>query len=200
MTDDPDFGSRSPVDRGRIVGGALLVLLGTAWLLEIFDVLDFSWPVLLSVALIVIGLTLAATAGSGGAAGLTTLGAIVAGLLVFSFALEGVTGIDLGGGVGDRTITTPDLEARRLAVGSLTVDLRGADLSGDFETSVGIGELVVIVDDATTVDVVARAGLGEVVIFGMSSRGFGPSLEVGGQTAAFRLVASVGIGKVEVRE
>lgn len=200
MTDDPDFGSRTPVDRGRIVGGALLVLLGAAWLLEIFDVLDFSWPVLLSVALIVIGLTLAATAGSSGAAGLTTLGAIVAGLLVFSFAIEGVAGLDLGGGVGDRTVTAADLDGRRLAVGSLTVDLRGADLTGDFETSVGIGELVVIVDDATTVEVVARAGLGEVVIFGMTSGGFGPKLEVTGQTVEFRVVASVGIGKVEVRE
>jgi hypothetical protein len=200
MTDDPDFGSRTPVDRGRVVGGALLVLLGTAWLLEIFDVLDFSWPVVLSVALIVIGLTLAATATSGGAAGLTTLGAIVAGLLAFSFAFEGVTGIDLGGGVGDRTITAENLDGRRLAVGSLTVDLRGADLTGDFETSVGIGELVVIVDDAATVEVIARAGLGEVVIFGSTSGGFGPSLEVEGDAAEFRLVASVGIGKVEVRE
>lgn len=198
MNDDRDSASR--VDRGRIVGGALLVLLGGAWLLQIFDVLDFSWPVVLSVALIVIGLTLAFTAGSGGTAGLTTLGAIVIGLLAFSVALEGVAGIDLGGGVGDRTISAPDLDDRRLAIGSLTVDLRGADLSGDFETSVGIGELVIIVDDSVTVEVVASAGLGEVVVFGSQSGGFGPRLEASGSAPEFRLIASVGIGKVEVRE
>jgi len=55
----------SPLERahsGRLVAGLLLVLFGVGWLLEVLDVIDFPWDVLLPVALVLVGV--AATAVS----------------------------------------------------------------------------------------------------------------------------------------
>lgn len=194
---------RSPSPRqhlGRIVAGALLVVLGTVWLLEITGVVDVPWRQVLAASLIVVGAVLAWGARTDRQGGLIALGVVLTVATVFAGAVELVFDQGFGGGVGDRVVTAADVDGRRLAIGSLTVDLRGGDLSGDIEASVGIGELIVIVDDASVVTVEARSGIGEVVVFGRSAGGFGPELRVTADDAAYRLIVSVGIGKVEVRE
>jgi predicted membrane protein len=185
---------------GRIVGGALLVLFGVLWLLEIAEVIDVSWRQVLAASLIVVGIALAWGARTDRHGGLITLGVVLTLATVFSGVVEIVLEQRFTGGVGDRVVTADDVDGRRLAIGSLTVDLRGANLSGDIEASVGIGELIVIVDDASVVTVEAKSGIGEVVVFGRSAGGFGQELRVAVDDAAYRLIVSVGIGKVEVRE
>jgi hypothetical protein len=185
---------------GRIVGGALLVVLGTVWLLEIAGVVDVPWQQVLAGSLIVVGAVLAWGARTDRHSGLVTLGIVLTVATVFAGTVELVLDQGFGGGIGDRVVTADDVDGRRLAIGSLTVDLRGADLSGDIEASVGIGELIVLVDDASVITVEARAGIGEVVVFGRSAGGFGPEMRVTVDDAGYRLILSVGIGKVEVRE
>lgn len=188
------------VNLGRIVGGALLVVFGAVWLLETSEVLDVSWRQLLAVSLVVVGGALVWGSRTGDHGGLIALGVVLTVATVFSGAIEIVLDQRFTGGVGDRVVTADDIEGRRLAVGSLTLDLRGGDLSGDIEASVGIGELIVLVDDASEVSVEASSGIGEVVVFGRSSGGFGSEMTVTADGARYRLILSVGIGKVEVRE
>ena len=72
----------------------------------------------------------------------------------------------------------------------------------DTEISLGIGELIVIVPDGVDLVIDARAGLGNVIVFGQESAGVGPDIdyttpEAG--DAVLRLDVDVAIGQVEVR-
>lgn len=175
------------------------MILGTAWLLEVLDVVSVSWRELLAASLIVVGAALVWGSRTGRHGGLITLGVFLAVAVAFASTVEVLLDVRFAGGVGERVIGADDIDGRRLAIGTLTVDLRGADLEGDVEVSVGIGEAIVIVDDPSAVAVEARAGIGEVEVFGSRSGGIGPerSADPGGTT--YRLIVSVGIGKVEVR-
>lgn len=189
-----------PLNLTRVVGGALLVVLGVVWLLTSLDTLTVAWRPVIAMSLVVVGAALAWGSRSGRHGGLISLGVVLTLVTMFTTVFEVVFDQDFAGGVGERRITADDTEDRRLAIGSLTVDLRGADITGDFEASVGIGELVVLVDDASLVTVSARVGIGEVVVFDRSSGGIGAEVEVTAEEADYRLTVSVGIGKVEVRE
>jgi hypothetical protein len=198
VTGDPPAPAPPP-RLGNLVGGALLIVLGVLWLLDVLDVITISWQQLLAAALVVVGAGLVWGSRTAHHGGLIAFGIILTVAVMFASTVEVLADIRFGGGVGERVIGPDDVDGRRLAVGSLTVDLRGGDLSGVVEASVAIGELVVIVDDPAAVTVEARAGIGEVVVFDRRAAGLGPDLRVESTDPEFRLVVSVGIGKVEVR-
>ncbi|MGZ8626356.1 MAG: LiaF transmembrane domain-containing protein, partial [Actinomycetota bacterium] len=52
----------TPPRTGRLVAGVVLVLIGVGWLLEVLDVVEFPWEVLLPAALIAVGVALLLTA------------------------------------------------------------------------------------------------------------------------------------------
>jgi hypothetical protein len=176
---------------GRLLVGAGLVLAGVGWLLDALDVFDFDWDVVLPVLLILVGVALVVSAQRGeGRAGL----------------------IAFGGGVGDATERPTEFRDRSYehAIGKLTVDLSGLawdEASGTadatVDAAVGIGQLVVIVpQDIGCVAPHARAGIGEVKVFGESEGGIGPDYEVRTSCTVgptLRLELSVGLGQVEVR-
>jgi len=188
---------------GRLVGGLLLVVVGALWLIEEFTDLDLPWTTLLPLILIVIGLALMYGADTGPHTGLVTLGVIVTVVVVLSSAADVLFDVPFSGGVGDKALTPTTLEDEyRWAVGSMTVDLTGAEFAGqDVEMSVGLGELVVIVPDDAVVEVFAAAGIGEVVVFGETQSGVSPEVTVPPPAGSPVIVitARVGIGKVEVR-
>jgi hypothetical protein len=200
MTADPSPSPAGEIRLSHLIGGSLLVILGTAWLLQALDVIDVSWRQLLSLALVVVGGGLVWGSRWGRHGGLITLGVLLTVALVLASTLEVLLDVRLSGGVGERVIEHDDVEGRRLAVGSLTVDLRGGDFEEDVVVSVGIGEVIVIVDDPSMVLVEARAGIGEVQVFDRRVSGLGADLREGDPgTATYRLVVSAGIGRVEVR-
>jgi predicted membrane protein len=70
------------------------------------------------------------------------------------------------------------------------------------EISLAIGELVVIVPREATLEIDARAGIGEVVVFDRRASGLGADLEYrseDGRERVLTLDLDVAIGKVEVR-
>lgn len=201
MTDMTDSQDRRAAPLGTLVGGSLLIVVGLTWLLDVLDVITASWLPLLAVALIVIGVALAWGSRTGSHPGLVAFGMVTASLVLFASIIGGDA--TLAGGIGDRLVTTDELLADpdlgSLGIGSLTVDLREGSPTGEIKVSVGIGDVVVLVDDPSVVTVDARAGIGEVIVFGESSGGFGRELRSEADSPQYSIRASVGIGKVEVR-
>lgn len=202
----------SPLERlrsGRLVAGLLLVLFGVGWLLEVLDVIDFPWDLLLPVALVLVGVALVVASRSGARpGGLIAVGVVLTGVMVIGSAIE----FPLGGGVGEREerpATVAELRQEyQLGIGQLTVDLTdlsSAQLDADARTRVrvGIGQLVVIVPEGLAVQVEARATVGNVRVFEDEEGGFGVEREAGpgldGRGAVLELVLSVGLGELEVR-
>ncbi|MEX2405935.1 MAG: LiaF domain-containing protein [Actinomycetota bacterium] len=202
----------SPFERvrsGRLVAGLLLVLFGAGWLLEVLDVIDFPWDVLLPIALVLVGVALVVVSRSGARpGGLIAVGVVLTGVMVIGSAID----FPLGGGVGEREERPATIaalrEEYRLGIGQLTVDLTNlstAELDGDARTRVrvGIGQLVVIVPEGLAVLVEARATVGNVRVFEDEEGGFGVEREAGpgldGRGPVLELVLSVGLGEVEVR-
>jgi hypothetical protein len=200
----------TPPRTGRLVAGVVLVLIGVGWLLEVLDVVEFPWDVLLPAALIAVGVALLLTARSGaGHGGLIATGIVLSVVLLVGSALD----LPIGGGVGERTERPTSAsqlrDEYRLGIGQLTLDLTdlsAAELAsgGTHRTRVrvGIGQLVVLVPEGVLVRVEARAALGNVVVFDQEEGGFDVErVDDPGPTtpAVLELVLSVGLGEVEVR-
>lgn len=190
-----------PFSMGRLFVGVLLVALGALWMLEEFTDVDVAWSSVLSVMLILVGLTLMIGATTGSHRGLITFGVVLAVLVALSSALEVVADVPFRGGIGDHEETPFTLESEyRWAIGSMRIDLTEASSFEDtVEMSVGIGELVITVPAGLSVAVDAEVGIGEVVVFGRSESGLSPEVDFGDQSADLRIIARVGIGKIEVR-
>lgn len=194
------------IHAGRLLLGFGLAVLGVLWLLEALDVATIDWDIALPIALIAVGAALLVVGFLGGTSG----GLVVLGV-VLSLALVATTvvHVPLGAGVGDRTIRPAVVRGQtfELGVGKLTIDL--SRLSSAFlvpgstrvEGHVGVGQLVVIAPGDASVGVHARAGVGDVRVFGEERSGFGAEFRTGGQESApvLFLELSVGIGQVEVR-
>ena len=127
MTTEP-LPPSPPADRAgpaaaTVLVGALLILVGIAWLLDAGGV-EVPWRAILPAALIAVGLACIAGAFRGRQHALMVVG--VALLLVLSLAVAADWDLDvpLGGGVGDRTerpSTPADLTEYELGVGNLQV-------------------------------------------------------------------------------
>jgi predicted membrane protein len=197
-------GERRGPALSRLVLGALLLLAGAGWLADSLGT-EIPWGTLLPIALILVGIVLLATARSerAGHGGLVALGIVLTVLLVASTTID----VPIGGGVGERreVLTRADqLDDRyRLAVGSLTIDLRALDstVPARLVARVGVGELVVEVPEGVEVHLRARAGMGDVQALGDQRSGIGVDLERtfrDGEGTAITLDLSVGIGSVKV--
>jgi hypothetical protein len=194
-------GERTP-RLGHLVLGGLLVIIGALWLVDALSDTDVPWEILLPAALMVVGGALVYGSSSGPHGGLISIGVVLTVLVVLSSAFEVLVDVRFSGGVGERAhkpTGVADLEYR-LAIGDLTVDLTAAQPPDQpIEISVGLGQLVVIVPRNAVVEVRAKAGVGEVVVFGTASSGIGPQREETPAGASFVIIAEVGIGKVEVK-
>lgn len=203
----PSERQRGPAP-GHLILGALLVLFGLAWLLGTTGAADVPWDTVLVVALIGVGLAIAAEARRGTSGWLVTLGLVLTAILTLTSLVD----VELRGGVGERVYeprTAAELRTDyRLAAGQLTLDLGSLAVANGttaLASSVGLGEIVVTVPPDAAVRIEARAGLGGIVIFGTESDDDVDVTEQysspGYDTAARRvsLDLSVGIGKIEVR-
>jgi len=205
------IGPAAAVDRrgpatATVLVGALLVLVGIGWLLDAAGV-EVPWRAVLPAALVAVGLACVAGAFRGRQLALMVVG--VALMVVLSVAVAADWDLDapLAGGVGDRTErpTTPaDLTGYELGVGNLLLDLRQLQVppgTTTVEARVGIGELVVELPDGVSVEVMARAGLGEVQVLGQQEGGFGSRVDavgLGGGDRRLELDVRVGLGQVRV--
>ncbi len=174
------------------LGGALLAGTGHA--------------TLAAVLVIVLGVALTAVGLLGRGDGELLVPALA---LALPVAVVGAAGIDLRGGVGDRTERPPGAaqvrDLYRLGAGRLVVDLRDARLpAGDrrVHVRVGLGEAVLLVPQNVCVATRADVGAGEAVSFDRNSGGVdvawrdAPPAPQG--RARVVLDADVGLGAVAV--
>lgn len=201
--------SRRRAPRARIVGGLVLVLIGTLWLLERTGTIDITSTAVLGLGTLVTGVALMLLANRGPHGGLIALGTILAvvTLLTAAAPFEGFQG-----GIGDRTVALTSVEGIKpdynLAMGTMTLDLREID---DFEAttqltaSVGMGELVVRVPEDIDIAVETRVGAGEFEMLGSVVDGVGldesyasPGSRSGSETLSLHI--SVFMGRVEVTD
>jgi len=181
-----------------LVLGAILLLIGAAWLVVTLDLVDLPIQSAMAAGLILIGIVILVVGRHGG---LVTLGVILTVMLAFMSLLD----VPFEGGVGERTFrpaSTADLRQEyRMAIGRLTVDLtsiEGTTIS-DVEISLGIGQVVVILPDEVSVRVEGDAGAGQVMILGSEQNGLGVEHSITENDAVFEVRVAVGLGQVEVR-
>jgi hypothetical protein len=157
---------------GAVALSGLLVLVGTAWVLDASDVVALDLDVVAALALLLVGATLLVSAWYGRARGLIALGVV----LMFVVGVLGLVDVPLRGGIGDPTYHPRAAAAvdhdYSLAIGNLSVDLRDVDFAGTtrrVHAQLGIGQLNVTVPTGVRVVLDAHAGVGGVTAFGDAS-------------------------------
>lgn len=196
---------RPPIPSGRLLLGVVVLAGGVLWMLGTLDVFEVSVWVVLSIALIVVGLALLAGSRTGAHGGLVTLGVVLVVLLGVGSSFDA----NLRGGIGDRSFSPTSVtqlkREYRLGIGQLTLDLTNLSFSPGvyrIEATVGIGQLAVRLPQAGG-SIHATAGVGDVDIAGRTDSGFNAVVDVtpaGGracsETPCVHLELSVGIGQV----
>lgn len=204
--------------------GALLMLLGIAWLLQRTGAVDLSWETILSALLVVLGVGMVLTARRRGGGGLVIVGVLLA------IALTATSSLDvaiLRSGVGNRAVVASTLpQARRvtsLFVGELVVDLRDLELAptaadagavvADGAASptrlayrLGVGDLQLVLPpaDAVAVHVETSVRMGQIAMLGQEENGSNVEVQFEDRdyekTPLPQLVVhlDIGIGKVTI--
>jgi phage shock protein PspC (stress-responsive transcriptional regulator) len=202
---------------GRLTFGLALVTVGVLWILDISDAITLGVGRILAACLLVLGLGLLVGGVVGRARWLILPAALLTPVVLLATVLSPMSwaGVDLRtDGVGERSERPASVaEAEvgyQLGAGSLRLDLTGLSLD-DLEAAgttriavqVGAGEVVVDLPDDIDATATARAGAGEVTLFGAERSGLGVSrteeMMSGADAPTIELDVQVGFGSVDVR-
>lgn len=189
--------------RGGLIAGLLLILAGTAWLLETTGVLDLGAELWIGLLLVALGLAIALDAGHSHGL-LVTIGIL---LVLVGIPAAAIDADFLADGIGDRSevpTSVGEIDGPyRLGMGQLVLDLTELTAIGDVEVdgSVGLGQLLVYVPFDAAVRIDAHVSIGNVSIFGDDQGGIDVTVErdepgVGG--ADYDLELEVGVGEVRL--
>lgn len=189
-----------------MVLGAVLVVIGGLWLLDVVDVIDLRAAVVLPAALAVVGLALIIGAWDGPHTGLVVVGVLLTGAVLAAAVTPPNA---FRGGIGERSFVVTeqaDLDARYdVGVGELFLDMGDLTLteSADVDVTVGAGDMRVVVPDDVAVSVGASVGAGQIDLFGTEREGLSVSesyVSDGFDDAEVRLVLDLDVaaGSIEV--
>jgi phage shock protein PspC (stress-responsive transcriptional regulator) len=194
--------SLGPIAAATLIGG-----LGLVALVDVATGASVDWRIVLAVAAVVLGALVAAGAATGHSVGsVVVLGLAVLGVLAVALAVR----VPIFAGVGDR-VAHPQAFASvgtryEQGVGNLEVNLQDVLFpvgEAHVKATLGIGNLVVRVPEDVTVRIDARAGVGEVNLFGRSDDGTSVhdhTTDPGtNPSRVLVLDARVGLGQVEVQ-
>src|SRR3954462_5179228 len=203
------FGGERGDDAAQIIARGTLVLLVLIAALGAATAVGFvaavGGGVAVAIIAIVAGVALRAAGLLGGPLW-TMLPAVV---LIVPLAVVSAAGMDLHGGVGERTdrpATVAQIKPEyRVGVGKMTLDLRRIDLPAgdtDVKLGVGVGEAVVRVPENACVSTDAQIGAGQAdVIDGDGQSGLDVDVKNGAKTASRPVVhvnADIGVGHLRI--
>jgi hypothetical protein len=192
---------------GPVAAAALISGLGLVALIDVATGADIDWRIVLAVAAVMLGALIAAGAATGHSVGsVVVLGLGVLAVLAVAIAVR----VPIFAGVGDRVahpVAFASVGTRyKHGIGNFDVDLQDVRFpvgQTDVNTTLGIGDLVVRVPENVTVKIDARAGAGQVTLFGDTTDGTSVHVQttnLGSQPAhVIVLHARVGLGQVEVQ-
>ena len=191
---------------GPVAAAALISGLGLVALVDVATGASVDWRIVLAIAAVILGGLVAAGAATGHSVGsVVVLGLAVLGVLAVALTVR----VPIFAGMGDR-VAHPEAFASvgtryEHGIGNFEVDLQNVRFpAGEthVKATLGIGDLVVRVPDNVTVQVDARAGAGEVSLFGRTDNGTSVhdrTLDPGTDAARVLVLdARVGLGQVEV--
>lgn len=197
---------------GFMTFGALLLTIGVVTLLDTQDVLTLTASQYLAMALGVIGVGLLVGSLFGRARWLIVPGIF----LIPPMLAASLIHVPWEGGFGQRNYRPTGVPAivqeYHLIAGDMTIDLTDLDLVGNFkvEATTVAGHILVIVPEGTSLDIEAKAGGGQISLFGQTNEGVNVSVhrtfnlstvEGTGEPlpATIELDLEAGLGQVEVR-
>ncbi|MGH8928354.1 MAG: LiaF domain-containing protein, partial [Acidimicrobiia bacterium] len=191
---------------GSLLGGAILVTLGTLWILDLAGVLELRLAVLLPAVLIVIGLALMIGATNGPHAGLVTAGVFLSIAVVMAAAVPLTS---FSGGIGERDFRVAEqaslASTYQVGLGNIRLDLEDLTMteSSVVTVSIGAGEMWVVLPRNVPVDIEATSGAGEIILLGERDDGVSVSRSYRSEGFAnapvtLTLKLEVGAGKIEV--
>lgn len=194
---------------GRLLWGLALLGAGVAWLLDASGTVDITFPRMIAIALIGVGLVtpFIPTREHGGVVGLGVVLVVLALATVIAGPAADLT--VLRSGAGDVMIAPASADQVRATyehgAGNVTVDLHDIVFPAGTTTTtmrLGAGELSVRVPADVVVQVDAHAGLGDVVVASEQRSGVAPSFsgELAGTSSerVLKLDLGVGLGQIEV--
>jgi cell wall-active antibiotic response 4TMS protein YvqF len=160
------------VDRvnSRVLG-AMLLVFGSGWLFQQVGIIDLPWTAIVSLVLFTLGIGMIMTSRRRA----RTVPLVLVGVALTLGLAVGTSGIDIKGGVGQRTVTPPALSVKntyRLGIGELVLDLRHVRFDPHntrVSATVGVGHLVVRVPAGVAVKAAVRTNLGNAAVFGQNS-------------------------------
>ena len=189
-----------------VTAGAVLVLLGTAWLISLTDLIEVRAAFVLPSLLALVGLALVVGSLRGSHPGLIVLGTF----LTIATGFAAVAPAEaLRGGLGERmyTVTTADqLESKyELGLGDMELDLSELQLSDSRTVKVmlGAGNLDLTIPDDVPVLITAESGAGEIILFGDKTDGVAlektyRSPDYDNADTRMHIEIQVGAGSIEV--
>lgn len=191
---------------GATTVGLVLVLLGAAWLLDLGGVIELRAALVLPALLTLVGVALIIGSLRRPHPGLIAFGTILT-MLVAIAAVAPPEAVR--GGLGERhhsVSQVSDLDDRyEVGIGDLVLDLSQLDLAEarDVRVTVGAGNLTVILPAGLPVDIEAKSGAGEIILFDDKVEGVGLDKEHrdGDYTAdgpGLALTLEIGAGSIEV--
>jgi phage shock protein PspC (stress-responsive transcriptional regulator) len=192
---------------GPLAAAALIAGLGIVALVDVGTGASVDWRIVLAIAAVILGGLVAAGAATGHSVGsVVVLGLGVLAVLAVGLAIR----VPVFAGVGDRVahpVAFASVGTRyEHGIGNFEIDLRDVRFpvgERHVKATLGIGDLVVRVPENVTVQVDARAGAGEVRLFGAKTDGTSvhdEAIDPGapGRARILVLDARVGLGQVEV--
>lgn len=192
---------------GPVAAAALISGLGLVALVDVATGASVDWRIVLAIAAVVLGALVAAGAATGHSVGsVVVLGLGVLAVLALALAVR----VPIFAGMGDRVahpVAFASVGTRyKHGMGNLEVNLRDVRFpvgETHVKATLGIGDLLVRVPDTVTVQVDARAGAGQVSLFGTTDDGTSVhdrTTDPGTEAARVLVLdARVGLGQVEVQ-
>ena len=197
------------ISTARIILGALILLIGLAWMLEIAGAVDeIPWSYLLPAAVMVIGVGLVADSRGPTHGGLVALGIILTIFMLIDVSVSTfnfTSGDTVIGPLTERPASVEDLEDYGIFAGELTIDLSEVAFpvgETKVNASAFAGSVRIIVPDDVTVELNAGTFAGEIRALGKRSEGLGPRLDetfAGGDAGRILVLdVSTFAGEIEV--
>ena len=199
----PEPKQQSPVAIGRLITGALVVLIGVAWMVDLTTDLAVAWGLLLPAALMLVGIGVMYGSGRQDVAGLVSVGVLLTVLTVISGAVSFIGPWNGVGQVRETPRVVADVnEVYEHGIGDYRLDLSAVPFTNDQTVSLNmaVGAARIIVPRNANVVVHAETGIGKLVVFNRTVDGLGLSLDrtSAGRGPTIHINAELGIGELEI--